>query len=141
MPGWKVGFEASARIQPSRGSSATMPPPFAAREDTLTLLQVEVLRPVDRLLDRDRDAGVAAALLELRDHLGDGHIDDLREPAELVEPCRPRLRQIGGQKLNGGGGAVVDDRLPVTIDDRAARGLERDRAELVVERRVQVLGA
>src|SRR5262249_20831926 len=44
-------------------------------EDALALLQVEVLRTVDRLLDRDWDARVAAPLLELTDHFGDRHVD------------------------------------------------------------------
>ena len=110
-----------------------------AREIACAFLQVHGLFPVDRLLDDYRRRRVAAALLQLADHLRDRHVDDLREALQLFQSRGPLLGEIGRPELNRGCRAIVDDRPALAVEHRPSRGLERDRAELVVHRGVQIL--
>ena len=110
-----------------------------AREADGALPQVVGLLSVYGLLDDYRSRRIAAALLELRDHLPDRHVDDLREAPQLVQPRGPFLRKIGRPELDGRGRAIVHDRPALPVEHRPSRSLERNRAELIVDGRVQVL--
>jgi len=114
---------------------------FHAREVEGALLQVLRLLAVDRLPHDHRRRRIAAPLLQLGDHLVDGHVDDPGKAAELVQPRRPLLGKIGRPELDRGGRAVVHDRPALTVEDRPPLSLERNRTELVVQCGIQVLRA
>ena len=97
--------------------------------------------PLDRLADDDRRDRVVAAPLDPVQQRRDGDAQDLREPFQLVQARRPGLGQVGGEELDGRAGDVRHERPALAVEDLAARRLDPHRAELVVQRRPQVLRA
>ncbi len=107
-----------------------------ARELAAVLRQVVELRLVYRDLDGHRGQRVVLPLLELGEDPGERHVDD---PGELLHlRVATLLRQIGRPHLDGGRADVRDEHAALAVDDRAARRLAADGAELVVQRRVLV---
>ena len=101
------------------------------------LVEVVDLRLPDGGLDRDRGHRVRAVLVHLAGERARVHVEDLREPPdELVAAL---LGHVPDPQLDRGAGDVRDDRAAVPVEDRAARRLHPDEAELVVLRGVQVL--
>ena len=107
-----------------------------AAELVRALLQRRHLLLVHGRLDEDRRQRVVPALLERLRQLRQRHAQHLREP--LQHRVAALLGQIGHSNLDRRAGHVRDDRVPGPVEDRAARGLDGDGAELVVLRRVQV---
>ena len=112
-----------------------------ARELVLALGDVVHLRRVDADLDRYGRQRVALALVDPAQHLGHWHVDDPRQPLQLMAARRPRLRQVGWIQLDRGARPVVDENPAVPVEDDAARRLQPDRAQLVVLGHAQVLVA
>ena len=111
-----------------------------ARELLLVLVDVVDRRvALDRLAHGHRRDRVVPAGLDLHEHLPYRHLQHLRELPQLGEPGRPRLGQVGRRELHGRPADVGDQRVAVAVEDLAALGRDADRADLVVERRVQVL--
>ncbi len=102
----------------------------------LVLREVVDLRLVHGGLDGDRRQRVALRLLDLADEPAERHVQDLREPPE--HPVAPLLRQVADPDLDGGSRDVGDDRVAVSVEDRAARRLDADRPDLVVLGRGEV---
>ena len=106
------------------------------RELVRALEQRHDLVLVDGRLDEDRRQRVVLALLERSGQPGQRHAQHLREPLQHRVP--PLLGQVGGPDLHRRAGHVGDDRVAGAVEDRAARRLERNDAQLVVLRRVQI---
>ena len=100
-----------------------------ARELGLVLVEVRDLVLPDRRLHRDRVERVGDPLVHL---LREPRRRDLEDPGEpLDDVVAPLPRQVADPHLHRGPGDVVDDRLPVAVEDRPARRLDPDRPELV----------
>ena len=111
-----------------------------ARELLGVLVEVvDRRRPLDVLAHDHRRDRVAAARLDPAQHLVDRDVHDPREPPQLVQARGPGHRQVGRVQLDRRAGDVDHERPAVHVEDLAARRLDADRANLVVERRLQVL--
>ena len=103
------------------------------------LLQVVDLVVVDGRLDRDRVRELAAAGVDLARKLEHRHVEDGGEA--LDHPVAPLSWGVADPQLDGRAGHVADDHPAVAVEDRAARRLDPDRAQLVVLGGVEVLRA
>ena len=92
-----------------------------------------------RSADDDRRQRIEAARVDLARELARLYVEHGSEPShELVPPLR---RHIPHPELDGGSRDVRDDDAATAIEDRAARCLDPDQAELIRLRGVQVLVA
>jgi hypothetical protein len=94
---------------------------------------------VDADLDRHRRQWIALARRDSGEHLLHGDVENLRERTELCEAGVPRLRQVGRPQLDGRSVDVVHKHVSVAVENRRARGIDTQRAQLVVPRGAQVL--
>ena len=104
------------------------------------LLEVVDLVVVHGRLDRDRRERVDGVLVDLAGEALRRHVEHGREA--LDHPVAPLLlRHVADPELDRRAGHVPDDHLALAIEDRAARRLDPDRAQLVVLGRVEVARA
>ena len=93
-------------------------------------------RILRRLPQEDRRDGIALMRLDRGGDLVQRNVRHARQRAELVVAVDVVLRQVGRPELDGGGGGVRDEHVPVPVEDDAARSLDRhgpgaDRPRLV----------
>ena len=110
-----------------------------SRELGLVLAQIRDLLLVDRDLHRHGRERVRLPLLELAQELRQRDVQHLRERLHLGVAAL--LRQVDRRDLDGRAGDVRDERASHAVEDRAALRLDRERPDLVVERRLLVLRA
>ena len=104
----------------------------------LVLVQVVDLILAHRRLHRDRVDGIGEPLVDLLREDGGLDVQNLGEPLDHVVPAA-LLREVADPELHGRARDVVDDHPAAPVEDRAARGLDPDRAQLVSLRIGQVL--
>ena len=85
-------------------------------------------RVLRRLPQDDRRHRIALMHLDRGGDLVQRNVRHTRERAELVVAVDVVLRQVGRPELDGGGGGVRDEHVPVPVEDDAARSLDRDGA-------------
>ena len=108
-----------------------------ARELRRVLLQVVDLVVVDGRLHRDRRQRIDAPVLDLACEADHRHVEHRGEA--LDHPVAARLlRHVADPELDRRARDVPDDHLALAVEDRAARRLDPDRAQLVVLGRVEV---
>ncbi len=107
-----------------------------ARELGGVLVEVGDLVLADGGLDRDRVDRVGCALVDLLRERERRHAQDAGEP--LDDGVAAVSGQVADPQLDGGASDVVDDDAAVPVEDRPARRLDPDRAELVPLRLRQV---
>ena len=104
-----------------------------------SLVEVVDLLLADRGLHDDRRQRVEAALVHLARERARRHVEHLREP--LHEVVAPLLRHVADPELDRRSGDVRDDDAAAAVEQRAARSLDADEAELVRLRGGEVLVA
>ena len=104
------------------------------------LLQVVDLVVVNRRLHGDRRERVDAPVVHLASEATRRHVEDGRKA--LDHPVAPLLLgHVADPQLDRRSRHVADDHLAVAVEDRAARRLDPDRAQLVVLGGIEILRA